>query len=66
MTKKKKPEHWTVGEWKGMPQFCCSYCPFDSLDEESIREHYVKVHLASQPALPISVPAVDHIEEVVN
>lgn len=62
---KKKPEHWTVGKWREFAQYCCAYCPFDTLDEESIRDHYLKVHFSSQPIPPISVPG-DHLEEMVN
>jgi len=68
-TKKKdqeQPQHWTEGAWKGLPQYRCKYCPFDTLDEELMREHYLKVHLASQPTPPISVPVTDQFEETVN
>lgn len=66
MAKKKTPEHWTLGKWGELTQYCCKYCPFDSLDETTIREHYLKVHLPESPAPEINVPVTRHIEEQVN
>ncbi len=41
---------YTLGEWKGFPRFQCSKCPFDSLDEEVIKQH-VKTHEPPPPRL---------------
>jgi hypothetical protein len=32
-----------------MPKYECVHCPFDSLDEEVIREHVLKQHIAPVP-----------------
>jgi len=40
---------YTVGTWSGMPRYQCNACPFDSLDEDTIIEHYMNQHAILPP-----------------
>ncbi len=51
-----KPEHYDVGTWNGLPHYACRYCPFDSLDEEDIRTHYIERHGPPPPPTAPPVP----------
>lgn len=35
---------YTVGEWSGMPNYCCTQCPFATLDVDLMDEHSFKRH----------------------
>lgn len=39
-----------TGEWKGMPQYKCTLCPFDRVnDKDAVLAHIVQVHLPPEP-----------------
>ena len=35
---------YTVEHWAHLPRYQCKFCPFDSLDEDVAREHFLSVH----------------------
>ncbi len=42
--------YFTLGSWKGMPQWKCRFCPWDTLEGEgALMEHVVTVHGAGEP-----------------
>lgn len=55
------PELFTVGEWKGLPQWRCALCPWDTLvSEAEMRAHIAEVHLPPPEKPPARVlPLVD-------
>lgn len=43
-------EHWTVGNWAGIPNYICKYCPYATVDGEDVIEaHYDARHNAEVP-----------------
>lgn len=43
-TEPKNELPYTLGEWKGLPQYRCKFCAFDTLNEPKILEHYASRH----------------------
>ncbi len=40
---------WTIGQWKGLPNYECKLCPFSTLDLPVMEEHQEQKH-APEPA----------------
>ena len=55
------PQLYTVGEWKGLPQWKCAWCPGDTLvSEDEMRAHIREVHLPKPEKPPArKLPLVD-------
>ncbi len=53
------PEHYRVGEWKGMPKYECAYCAFDALSKAAIEEHYQARHVPPPPPPKPHIPVYD-------
>lgn len=67
MGKRKEPEHWTVGKWKDIAQYCCKYCPFDSLSAAAIQDHYDKNHKpVPLPQPKVFIPIADRYGNQIN
>lgn len=45
---------WTVGVWGSLPNYCCSSCPYATLEEDKIRAH-VLTHLAKVVQVPTAI-----------
>lgn len=43
------------GEWAGIPQYRCPFCPYDSLFREAVQAHIAEKHPLPPP--PITSPA---------
>ncbi len=44
-------ELYEMGEWKGLPQWRCTLCPFDTLaGEAAIVDHIIRAHFPPPPA----------------
>lgn len=50
---------YTEGSWHGMPRYQCTQCPFDSLNEEVIRDHIRLRHMAPEPTTRTVAGLVD-------
>ncbi len=51
----RKPEKgFEVGKWKGLPQFSCKKCNFDTLDEDAMHEHIKDVHTPPKPKILVA------------
>lgn len=50
---------YTIGEWKGLPNYKCRHCPFSTLDEAEIREHVLKRHAPRPPQRRVVPELVD-------
>ncbi len=45
---------WVMGQWADMPQWRCSFCPFDTLDGEAVMlAHWQAEHA---PPAPVVTP----------
>ena len=42
-------EPYTVGAWAGMPNYQCNLCPYATLNEAEILEHWQARHAAPPP-----------------
>lgn len=49
---------YTLGEWKGLTQYCCRHCRFDSLSEAALLAHYVDKHAPRPEPKPTGPPLV--------
>ncbi len=53
---------YTIGEWCGIKQYRCRFCPFDVLDdgtcdpEEEIYEHWLHRHFVPTDEQPVAPP----------
>jgi len=46
-------EFFTLGEWNGMTQWKCRFCPWDTLEGEvELMKHYIERHAPSLPPEP--------------
>ena len=73
---KKKPEvkkvktiedYYSVGEWKNLKQYKCNLCPFDSLNEKSIKGHVIERHMPKPPKSEVKVAITDRFgREIIN
>ena len=43
--------HYTIGQWSGLPNYSCTHCPFETLDEAEMLTHIIEKHLP-QPEAP--------------
>ncbi len=44
---------YTMGEWKGIPQFKCSLCPWDTLSGlAEFDKHWESAHVVKEPPPP--------------
>lgn len=59
-------EHYTVGAWKGLPQYRCRHCPFDTLHEKTIRRHVIERHVARPARQPVTVPIYDRFGNLIT
>lgn len=59
--KAKEAVEWELGEWKGLPQWRCSLCPWDTLvGEEAMLKHIADVHTPKPPRKVVQwLPLVD-------
>lgn len=54
------PAPFTLGEWNGLTQYKCKFCPFDTLHEDVALEHYAARHAPPPPPKPVSlIPVFD-------
>ena len=49
------------GEWAGIPQYRCPFCPYDSLVEDVVVAHIAEKHPVSPP--PITGPDSPDVKE---
>lgn len=60
MAKKKKEDlKYTESKWHDLKRYQCKLCPFDSLHEDTIREHIREVHEAPPLKEPLKVDLHD-------
>ncbi len=55
----KKTKGYTKDLWKGHTKYNCNYCPFDTLDENVIKDHIRKEHTEPPKKEPPQVPMND-------
>ncbi len=68
-TKKVKSieDYYSVGKWKGLKQYKCNLCPFDSLDEKAIKAHIIERHMPKPPRPIVEVKLVDRFgRKIIN
>jgi hypothetical protein len=46
-------DHYRLGAWKGIPVYFCVHCPFDTMDETALAEHYQTYH--APPPSPVLI-----------
>ena len=69
---KKKPkvitvkDFYSLGKWNGLTQYKCNQCPFDSLDEKTIKEHIIANHMAIPIKPKVEVEIVDRFKNVIK
>ncbi len=51
---RKSEKAFDVGKWKGMPQYTCKKCNFDTLDEAAMHEHIKNVHTPPKPKILVA------------
>lgn len=52
------PALWDIGEWNGLPNYLCGFCPYASTEEQEIGEHVYARHMR-EPAAESPKPRVD-------
>ncbi len=68
-TKKVKTleDYYSIGKWKGLKQYKCNLCPFDSLDEKAIKDHIIERHMPKPPKPVVKVAITDRFgREIIN
>jgi len=55
----KKIKGYTKDTWKGHAKYNCNYCPFDTLDYDTIRDHIRKEHTEPPKREPVKQPLKD-------
>jgi len=50
-------DYYSVGKWKGLNQYKCNLCPFDSLSEQAIKNHIIDRHFP-KPVKPAVKPKI--------
>lgn len=48
---------YSIGEWHGIKRFECKLCPFDVLEDESLIQEHLKMHLPPPPAAALVLVA---------
>ena len=43
---------YQIGQWKGLTQYICLYCPFDSLEMDDAIRHYLLKHAPRAGEMP--------------
>ncbi len=51
---RKSEKDFKTSEWKGLPQFVCKKCSFDTLDEAAMHEHIKNVHTPPKPKILVA------------
>lgn len=46
---------YTIGTWSGLPNYSCTYCPFQTLDEAEMIAHILERHMPT-PTEPVKEP----------
>ncbi len=59
-------DYYSIGEWRGLPQYKCNSCPFDSLNEKSIKEHVIDRHIPAPVRPKVEVKILDRFGNEVN
>ena len=60
-------DYYSMGEWRGFPQYKCNVCPFDSLNEKTIKDHIIDRHIPKPVRPKVSVIKFDrHGKEVIE
>lgn len=54
---------YTLGAWRGMTTYNCTRCQFDSLDEDTARQHYLAQHGLPEEALMGGFNELAELEE---
>jgi hypothetical protein len=58
---------WTMGTWKGLPQWRCRLCPWDTLKGEAeMRKHIEEAHLQKRPRRTVVLPLVDRYGNLIK
>ena len=50
-TAEPEPEHYTVGQWAGLPNYECRHCAYSTLVLAEIEQHQVEQHAPPPPLL---------------
>jgi len=62
----KLEECYTVSRWKGLTQYRCRMCPFDTLDEKTIIRHIQERHAPKSERKPVVVPIYDRFGNLIR
>lgn len=52
-------DYFVIGKWKGLKQYKCTLCNFDSLEEEEIKNHIIERHIPKPPKPKVITQLVD-------
>lgn len=64
--KKKSSKKYEIGEWKGMKQYKCLLCPFDTLHRDVIEKHIAERHTPKKEVKKLKVPIYDRFGNLVT
>lgn len=59
-------DYYSIGKWKGLNQYKCNLCPFDSLNERAIKDHIIDRHFPRPVAPKVKPEIFDRFGNKIN